>query len=376
MLSMRVHHNGVFKYWPGRIYDGGMKSFVDLVYVDSVSVEELDVLMYKLGYDLGQKNYYYFVKPGSNLDDDLYRLSEAANLEILKDVVEEHKMIEVYVENGKKSLDVDDMSPKPIRKVISQVDASKKNASLAIVPYCSKQLFLENIVKKPVVEGLNEVRQPPLEVNAFVEYTEVLEIEPLLIIDTHVDHIQTDSPVSVEHSQTDSPFSVNHSRKGSPIYVDHSQKDSPISVNHSHKGSPVSVDHSQEDSSVSVDHSQKDSSGTVDHSQKGSPVEVCETEQEFGHLDEKIHTPVDRMQKGKSINLCETDEELGDENVSETDNYETDVDDIENNQDGNTVVDEENIFDEPDVEVAMFKLIDTPQIDIIGSLMRRKMNHF
>ena len=55
MFSMRVHHNGVFKYWPGRIYDGGMESLVDLVDVDSVSVEELDVLMYELGYDLGQK---------------------------------------------------------------------------------------------------------------------------------------------------------------------------------------------------------------------------------------------------------------------------------------------------------------------------------
>ena len=105
----------------------------------------------------------------------------------------------------------------------------------------------------------------------------------------------------------------------------------------------------------------------VDHSQKGSPVEVCETEQQFGHLDEEIHTPVDRMQKGKSINLCETDEELGDENVSETDNSESDVDDIENNQDGNIIVDEENIFDEPDVEFDMFKLIDEVPIPSIGS---------
>lgn len=55
MFSMRVHHNGVFKYWSGRIYDGGMESLVDLVDVDSVSVEELDVLMYELGYDLRQK---------------------------------------------------------------------------------------------------------------------------------------------------------------------------------------------------------------------------------------------------------------------------------------------------------------------------------
>ena len=60
---------------PGRIYDGGVESLIDLVDVDSVSVEELDVLMYELGYDLGQKNYYYFLKPGSNLDDGLYSLS-------------------------------------------------------------------------------------------------------------------------------------------------------------------------------------------------------------------------------------------------------------------------------------------------------------
>ena len=36
---MRVYHNGVFKYWSGRIYDGGMETLVDLVDVDSVLVD-------------------------------------------------------------------------------------------------------------------------------------------------------------------------------------------------------------------------------------------------------------------------------------------------------------------------------------------------
>ena len=63
--------------------------------------------------------------------------------------------------------------------------------------------------------------------------------------------------------------------------------------------------------------SQKDNPISVDHSHKSSPIEVCQTEQEFGRQDEEIHTPIDCMQKGKYILFCETDEEFGEDNVSE-----------------------------------------------------------
>lgn len=80
----------------------------------------------------------------------MYSLSEATNLEILKDLVDDHKMIEVYVENGKTRLEFDEMSSNSIKTVIVEVGTSKKNEALAVVQYCSQKLFLENIVKKPV----------------------------------------------------------------------------------------------------------------------------------------------------------------------------------------------------------------------------------
>ncbi|GKE83287.1 hypothetical protein Tco_1553287, partial [Tanacetum coccineum] len=47
---IRIHHNGVFKKWPGRIYDGGKVNIVDLLDIDEVLVEDMDSLMVQMSY--------------------------------------------------------------------------------------------------------------------------------------------------------------------------------------------------------------------------------------------------------------------------------------------------------------------------------------
>ena len=107
---MRVHHNGVFKNWPDRIYEGGQECQVDYVGINEILIDELDALMTQIGYAEVETNYYYFVKPGSTLDNGLYSFREAVNLDLLKDIVKEHKLIDVYVEIGKTMLELSKMS--------------------------------------------------------------------------------------------------------------------------------------------------------------------------------------------------------------------------------------------------------------------------
>ena len=63
-----------------------------------VYVDEIDARVTQISYAKGQMNYYYFVKPGSTLDDGLFSFREPVNLELLKYNVDDHKLIDVYVE--------------------------------------------------------------------------------------------------------------------------------------------------------------------------------------------------------------------------------------------------------------------------------------
>ena len=80
MFSIKVPHNGVFRKSPGRIYDGGNITIVDLIDLDEVSGEEMDSLMVQFGYDHEATNWCYYLKHGSNLNDGLYNLKLSVNL--------------------------------------------------------------------------------------------------------------------------------------------------------------------------------------------------------------------------------------------------------------------------------------------------------
>nr|GEW94764.1 hypothetical protein [Tanacetum cinerariifolium] len=74
MFRMRVHQIAVFKKWPCRIYDEGKITIINLVDSNEMLDEEMDALMAQMGYELEKTNNYYFLKNGSNLDNDLYSL--------------------------------------------------------------------------------------------------------------------------------------------------------------------------------------------------------------------------------------------------------------------------------------------------------------
>lgn len=59
------------------------------------------------------------------------------NYKLLKELVDDHKMIDVYVENGKIRLVVCEMSPNSIKTVFREMDETKK-VDINIVLYCPK----------------------------------------------------------------------------------------------------------------------------------------------------------------------------------------------------------------------------------------------
>ncbi|GJS39059.1 hypothetical protein Tco_0564102 [Tanacetum coccineum] len=86
----------------------------------------MDSHMDQFGYEARKTNYYYFLKPSSNLIDGLYNLRETVNYELLKDLVNEHKMIDIYVENGKTRLEIIEMSPNSIITVFREMDEDSR----------------------------------------------------------------------------------------------------------------------------------------------------------------------------------------------------------------------------------------------------------
>ncbi|GKB07820.1 zinc finger, CCHC-type containing protein [Tanacetum coccineum] len=48
MFSMKVHYNGVFRKYRGRIYDEGKETIVEFINIDEVAVEDMDTLMDQL----------------------------------------------------------------------------------------------------------------------------------------------------------------------------------------------------------------------------------------------------------------------------------------------------------------------------------------
>ncbi|GJU37212.1 hypothetical protein Tco_1185566 [Tanacetum coccineum] len=136
MFCMRLHHNGVFKKWPARMYDGGKVSIFDLVDTIEVLVEEVDSLMLQMGY-VSDTNWYYFLKLGCNLDNGLYNINKSVNLDCLKKLVLEHKIIDIYVEHSKTRLEVSEMSPGTVKIVFNELDDDLKKAATTSTPSSS-----------------------------------------------------------------------------------------------------------------------------------------------------------------------------------------------------------------------------------------------
>ena len=80
--------------------------FFDCIDVDEFSVIELSDMMLKLGYSSHVKMFYHFKKPGCDLDTGLHNLVNDYDALALSEYVRlGHRVIEVYVEHHKSTLD-------------------------------------------------------------------------------------------------------------------------------------------------------------------------------------------------------------------------------------------------------------------------------
>nr|GFA80836.1 hypothetical protein [Tanacetum cinerariifolium] len=144
---------------------------------DKVLVEEMDSLMVQFGYEAGKTNYYYFLKHGSNLIDDLYDFRKIVNYELLKDLVNEHKMIDIYVENGKTRLEISEMSPNSIMTVFREMDEDSRKVASATISSCCKQLVLGDVVDELMLEPFSQVTQLYLKVNSVGQSRQFSELK-------------------------------------------------------------------------------------------------------------------------------------------------------------------------------------------------------
>ncbi|GJS07500.1 hypothetical protein Tco_0364296 [Tanacetum coccineum] len=67
--------------------------------------------------------------------------------------------------------------------------------------------------------------------------------------------------------------------------------------------------------------------------------------------------------KNKIVNEGQNEQELGDDTVSESEGYDTEVEVNQNNEDVNVFIDEMNIIEEPDVKVTLFQVSKGAQLD-------------
>ncbi|CAI9266386.1 unnamed protein product [Lactuca saligna] len=135
MFSIRMHHGGEFTSFPGRKYIRGKQTFVDLLDIDTFSVNDIDEMMEDLGYaSIGKPLYYHFQRPLGDLDFGLFALASDEDVRYLGSFVAKHKLIEVYIEHDKTTLHTYLMSPTHSKVRITEITEP---------PSCSKRLFLE-----------------------------------------------------------------------------------------------------------------------------------------------------------------------------------------------------------------------------------------
>nr|GEW99632.1 hypothetical protein [Tanacetum cinerariifolium] len=76
MFSIRTHHGGKFKRYPGRMYVSGRVDIFDMVDIDLFTVVALNMMVLKLGYTgKSEPIFYNYLKPLTSLDEGLYALA-------------------------------------------------------------------------------------------------------------------------------------------------------------------------------------------------------------------------------------------------------------------------------------------------------------
>ncbi|GJX53676.1 hypothetical protein Tco_0282045 [Tanacetum coccineum] len=106
MFSIRIHHGGKIRRYPGRMYVNGHVDIFDMVDIDLFTVIALNIMVVKLGY-IGESKplFYNNLRPLTSLDEGLYALAYEEDVNCLATLVRSFKLIEVYIEHGVTAVD-------------------------------------------------------------------------------------------------------------------------------------------------------------------------------------------------------------------------------------------------------------------------------
>nr|GEW06720.1 hypothetical protein [Tanacetum cinerariifolium] len=70
MFSIRIHHGGKFRRYPGRMYVSGRVNIFDMVDIDLFTVVALNMMVFKLGYTGKSEHMFYsHLRPFTSLDE-------------------------------------------------------------------------------------------------------------------------------------------------------------------------------------------------------------------------------------------------------------------------------------------------------------------
>lgn len=140
----------MFTKRPGRKYLNGKVNYVDIVDCDEFSVHELDTMIKEIRYTNVQPMWYHFLIPESDLDYGLHALRSDGDVIAFLKYTTKYKLIEVYTEHWRTTLDTYFKSPKQSKVVIDELlieepvelKRCKKSGKGAASSSCKKQLLL------------------------------------------------------------------------------------------------------------------------------------------------------------------------------------------------------------------------------------------
>jgi hypothetical protein len=135
---MKLHHGGSFTTFPGRSYQNGSETYVDIIDIDKFSVHEIDDVLEILGYSKEQVRYYHYLIPNTDLDFGLRALGSDSDVRHFGTYVSDYKLMNVYVEHQTTNVNTYFFSPAKCR--IQELDDEDPDVRDTVVPM--KGLFL------------------------------------------------------------------------------------------------------------------------------------------------------------------------------------------------------------------------------------------
>ncbi|GJS31535.1 reverse transcriptase domain-containing protein [Tanacetum coccineum] len=156
MFSIRIHHDGRFRRYPGRMYVNDHVDIFDMVDIDIFTVVALNMMVIKLGYT-GESEplFYNYLRPLTSLDEGLYALACKEDVRCMDTLVWSLKLIEVYIEHGVTALDSYLRAPRFRAKLEEIIDeprsiAAKRTEKILLLTWHESS----EITKEPVCDSV------------------------------------------------------------------------------------------------------------------------------------------------------------------------------------------------------------------------------